>query len=96
MNQPVVGGLQWRAILDGFVVRQKLLDQRVDLLEAADAGAGRVPVAVVGVVDQFRQRQQQTQVIVDILGRAVLFQLRQHFDHLEPHPKICFKIIFKK
>ena len=82
MDQAVVGGFQRGAILDGFIIGQEFLDQRVDLLEAAHAGAGWIPVPIVGVIDQLGQRQQQAEMIVDVFRRAEFLHLGQHFHHL--------------
>lgn len=65
-----------------FVPREELLHQWENLPEALDASFARVPVAILHVVAELGERQQQTQSRVFFLGRAKLFQLSQHLDHL--------------
>jgi hypothetical protein len=69
------------SVLGWFLVRQKFLHQRVDVLEATNPSTGRVPVVIVSVIDQFRQGQQETEMVVNFSGRAQFLQVAEDFDH---------------
>lgn len=64
------------------VTRQELLHQGMHLPEALHPGVAGVPVLVLQVIRQPRQREQQTQAAVLLLGGCDLLKIAQHLDDL--------------
>lgn len=80
LNEPVVLGAaaQWMSGIGGFpVARQKLLHQRIDLAKALHPRVAWIPILVLQIVGEPRQREQQTQIVVLVLGRCHFLQLTE-------------------
>ena len=63
------------------VTRQKLLDQRVHLAEALNSRVARIPILILQVVREPRQRQQQAQAAVLLFRWRDLLEVAQYLHH---------------